>query len=190
MMKINQKQKNKSARNQSRNKSGYPQDSMRLPHCWRLMGMGLATVVLLLDQVSKWIVLNHVMVPPHTVCVTSFLNIILAWNRGISFGLLSSSNPYGGWILAAIAFAFSAVLMLWIWRAETKVTALAFGLVLGGAAGNLFDRLRFGAVTDFLDFHAYGRHWYTFNIADAAIVGGMVLILLAYMKEIWSENKK
>ncbi len=79
---------------------------------------------------------------------------------------------------------------LWIWQARTKMMSLAFGLVLGGAIGNLSDRLRFGAVTDFLDFHIYGYHWYTFNIADCAIVIGVGLILLEYLKEIWSENVK
>jgi signal peptidase II len=159
-------------------------------HCWSLMGMGLAVLVVVLDQISKWVVLNHLMVPPQTLSITSFFNIVLTWNRGVSFGLLSSSNPYGPWLLAAIAFSFIAVIILWIWQAETKIMALAFGSVLGGAAGNLSDRLRFGAVTDFLDFHAFGYHWYTFNIADTAIVIGVTLILLEYLKEVWSENKK
>ena len=152
--------------------------------------MGLAVLIVVLDQVSKWVVLNHLMIPPKTFSVTSFFNIVLTWNRGVSFGLLSSSNPYSPWLLAAIAFSFIAVITLWIWQTETKIMALAFGLVLGGAAGNLSDRLRFGAVTDFLDFHAFGYHWYTFNIADTAIVIGVALILLEYAKEIWSENKK
>ncbi|MBX9806146.1 MAG: signal peptidase II [Alphaproteobacteria bacterium] len=154
------------------------------------MGLVLATIVLILDQGSKWIVLNHLMVDPQTIEVTSFFNIILAWNRGISFGLLASSNPYSVWVLATIALAFAAVLTLWIWRAETKLMAMAFGLVLGGAIGNLADRLRFGAVTDFLDFHAYGYHWYTFNIADSAIVGGVTLILFEYARQIWSQHKQ
>lgn len=159
-------------------------------NCWPFAGVGLAITVCLLDQLSKWVVLNHIMVPPHSRPVTSFLNIVLAWNRGISFGLLSSNRPYSPWIFATVAFVFSGVLLLWIWRAETKTMALAFGAVLGGAIGNLADRLRFGAVTDFLDFHAYGYHWYTFNIADAAIVGGVAFILLEYMKEVWRQNRQ
>jgi signal peptidase II len=158
-------------------------------HCWPLMGMGLAGLIIVLDQISKWIVLNHLMVPPQTLSITSFFNIVLTWNRGVSFGLLSSSNPYGPWLLAAIASCFIAVIILWIWQAESKLMALAFGSVLGGAAGNLSDRLRFGTVTDFLDFHAFGYHWYTFNIADAAIVIGVALILLEYLKEVWSKPK-
>lgn len=159
-------------------------------YCWPLVGMGLATFVVILDQLSKWVVLNYLMVPPQTLSITSFLNIVLTWNRGVSFGLLSSSNPYGPWLLAAIAFTFIAVIILWIFQAETKIMALAFGLVLGGAVGNLSDRLRFGAVTDFLDFHAFGYHWYTFNVADTAIFMGVALILLEYLKEVWSEKKK
>jgi signal peptidase II len=159
-------------------------------YCWPLMGMGLAAFVLIFDQLSKWVVLNHLMVPPKTLLVTSFFNIVLTWNRGVSFGLFSSTNFYGPWLLAAIAFAFIAVIILWVWQAETKIMALAFGAVLGGAIGNLLDRLRFGAVTDFLDFHALGYHWYTFNIADAAIVIGVALILFEYLRELSSGNKK
>jgi len=160
------------------------------PRTWAFGGISLATIIFILDQASKWIVLNHLMVPPHTLPVTSFFNVVLAWNRGVSFGLFSSNNPYGVWILAAIALIFAIVLTLWIWQAQTKLMACAFGLVLGGAIGNLIDRLRFGAVTDFLDFHLYGYHWYTFNIADTAIVCGVGLILLEYLREIWSKNKK
>lgn len=183
----------KKLKNQNIKKQNTPKEEVRncsLSSYWSLMGGGLAALVITLDQVSKWIVLNHLMVPPQTISVTSFFNVVLAWNRGISFGLLSSSNPYSPWILAAIAACFIAVISLWIWQAETKVMALAFGMVLGGAIGNLSDRVRFGAVTDFLDFHAFGYHWYTFNIADTAIVIGVTLILLEYLKEIWSENKK
>lgn len=160
------------------------------PSPWAFMGLSLAALIFLLDQASKWFVLSQLMAPPKTLPITSFFNIVLAWNRGISFGLLSSSHPYSVWILALIAIAFASILALWVWRAETKLTALAFGLILGGAIGNLLDRIRFGAVTDFLDFHFYGYHWYTFNIADSAIVIGVGLIILAYLQEIRSEIKK
>lgn len=184
------KSKIKAAKIQNTTKEEQTKNCSLVPFCWPLMGMGLATLVVALDQISKWVVLNRLMVPPHTLPVTSFFNIVLAWNRGVSFGLFSSSNPYGPWLLAAIASGFIAVLILWIWQAETKMMAVAFGLILGGAAGNLSDRLRFGAVTDFLDFHALGYHWYTFNVADAAIVAGVALILLEYLKEVWSKNNE
>ena len=186
----NNKPKTKVAKIQNPIKEEQTKNCSLVPFCWPLMGMGLSTLVVVLDQISKWVVLNHLMAPPRTLPITSFFNIVLTWNRGVSFGLLSTSNPYGPWLLAAIACGFIAVLVLWIWQAETKMMVVAFGLVLGGAVGNLSDRLRFGAVTDFLDFHALGYHWYTFNIADSAIVVGVALILLEYLKEVWSKNKK
>lgn len=147
------------------------------------MGIGVAFLVFSLDQLSKWLVLNHLMIPPKTIPITSFLNIVLAWNRGISFGLLSSHHPYHVWFLTTMALGISAVLLFWIWKAETKITSLAFGLVLGGAIGNITDRLCFGAVMDFIDFYLYGYHWYTFNIADYGIVLGVGLMILDYLRE-------
>ena len=157
-------------------------------------GLGLAALIFILDQLSKWVVLNWVMVshqvvPSHVIPVTSFFNIIITWNRGISFGLLSSNNPYTISILCGIALVCALVLSLWIWQAETRAAAVAFGLVLGGALGNLTDRICYGAVADFLDFHAYGYHWYTFNIADCAIVIGVGLIILQYCKEMQALKK-
>lgn len=165
-----------------------PQLTNSLSCFWPFMGLGIAGIILVLDQLSKWIVLNHLMIPPQNLQITSFFNIILAWNRGVSFGLLSSNNPYGVWILAGIAFAFAFVLIAWIWRSDSKMLAIAFGMVLGGAVGNLIDRLRFGAVTDFLDFHIHGYHWYTFNIADIGIVVGVGLVIIEHLKELWVQK--
>ena len=155
----------------------------------KIIGISLATLVLILDQISKWIVLNYLMVPPQTIPITSFFNIVLAWNRGVSFGLLSSNHPYGAWALASIALIFSGILTHWIWKAETRLVAIGFGLILGGALGNLMDRLHFAAVTDFLDFHVFGWHFWAFNVADSAITVGVVVIFLEYFQEIWSKKK-
>ena len=182
------KSKKTTAKKKTTKKNDLSPSVLQIPCLWSLLGMILAGIIFFLDQLSKWIVLNHLMVPPQTYPVTSFFNIVLTWNRGVSFGMLSSNNPYGPWALALIAFVFASLLVLWIWRATTKLMALAFGMVLGGAVGNLIDRVRFGAVTDFLDFHAYGYHWYTFNIADAAIVTGVTLILFEHVKELYSEK--
>ena len=154
----------------------------------KTIGITLAVLILILDQASKWVVLNYLMVPPHTIPITSYFNIVLVWNRGVSFGLLSSNSPYGVWILTSIALGFSGILTRWIWQSETKLIAAGFGLILGGAVGNLTDRLRFGAVTDFLDFHAFGWHFWAFNIADSAITVGVTVILLEYLQEIWSKK--
>jgi signal peptidase II len=151
-----------------------------------LVGLSTAILVLIADQLTKWAVLNLSDSPLYPV--TSFFNIILVWNRGISFGLLSSHNPFGKWILCGLSLAFAIILLVWIGKALTKLSALAFGLILGGAVGNLVDRVRFGAVADFVDFHVYGYHWYTFNIADCAIVAGVGLIILEQGKEYGKAN--
>lgn len=135
-------------------------------------GLLLATGVLVLDQLSKWWVLTDIMNPPRVIEVTSFFNLVLAWNRGISFGMFSDGADWGGWALTGVAVIITGFLVRWLAKAETTLTQLALGLVIGGAIGNVIDRVRFGAVIDFLDFHAMGFHWPAFNVADSAIVVG------------------
>jgi lipoprotein signal peptidase len=101
----------------------------------------------------------------------------MVWNRGVTFGLLAGEAWWHPWLLAAIALGVSAALVVWLARAPDRWTALAIGLVLGGAIGNVIDRVRFGAVADFIDLHAFGWHWYVFNVADSAIVIGVILLL-------------
>lgn len=142
------------------------------------LGLSLAALVAILDQSSKWLILTQVMSPPRVIEVTGFFNLVLVGNRGISFGLFSNDSPWAQPVLAALAFGISIVLLIWLRRAETRFLAAAIGLVLGGAIGNAIDRLVHGAVVDFLDFHAMGYHWPAFNVADAAICVGVILILL------------
>lgn len=141
-------------------------------------GLALSAITLILDQLSKWVILAHVMDPPRVIEVTGFFNLVMVWNQGVSFGLFSNESPYGPWILSGVAVVISGFLMLWLRRAENKIIASALGLVIGGAIGNVIDRLRFGAVADFLDFHLAGWHWPAFNVADAAIVIGVGFILI------------
>lgn len=142
------------------------------------LGLGLAALVAILDQLSKWLILTQVMSPPRVVEVTGFFNLVLVGNRGVSFGLFSNDLPWAQPVMAALAFGISIVLIIWLWRAETRFLAAAIGLVMGGAVGNAIDRLVHGAVIDFLDFHAMGYHWPAFNVADSAICVGVFLILL------------
>ena len=95
-----------------------------------------------------------------------------------TFGLFAGSGAVGRWALSAVASLIIGALLAWIWRTRSAVTAAAAGLIAGGAIGNLVDRLRFGAVTDFIDLHWGAAHWPTFNLADAAIVCGVALLLL------------
>lgn len=132
----------------------------------------LAAAVIVLDQLTKaWIL--AVMDPPREIEVTPFFNLVLAWNRGVSFSLFHSEADYAPYVLSAVALVVVAGLLWWLRRAERLLPSLAIGLVVGGAIGNVIDRLRFGAVVDFLDFHAAGWHWPAFNVADSAITLGV-----------------
>ncbi len=144
----------------------------------RGLGFGLAVAVLALDQLSKWWIVAHVMDPPRVIPLTSFFNLVLGYNQGVSFGMFGSGSDFGRWALVALALAISGALLVWLWRAEKPLLAAALGLIIGGALGNVIDRARVGAVVDFLDFHAFGYHWPAFNFADSAnTVGPAVLIL-------------
>src|SRR6185312_9894980 len=106
------------------------------------------------------------------------LNLTMVWNRGITFGLL---NGFGAWSylgLAAVALIVVVALYLWLRRAEARVTAIALGAIGGGAIGNVIDRLRLGAVVDFIDAHIGAWHWGVFNVADAAIVCGVAALII------------
>lgn len=139
----------------------------------------LGTLIALIDQLSKWWLLNEVMRPPHVEEVTPFLNLVLVHNKGVTFGLLNTMNKQAmPFILAAVACLILFFLGRWLWRTHSMPVAVGLALVMGGAVGNLVDRLRYGAVVDFLDFYYRDYHWYAFNVADAAIVTGVSLLLL------------
>jgi len=145
----------------------------------RLIGAVVALDVLILDQVSKWWILYVYDLPEKgSVAVLPFLNLTMVWNRGITFGLLSSDSAWGATVLAAVALAVVVGLTIWLWRAENLAVALALGAVAGGAVGNVIDRIVYGAVVDFVHAHAFGWSWYVFNVADAAIVCGVGVLLL------------
>lgn len=152
---------------------------------FRSFGLVTIAIVLIADQAVKWWMLSGVfgLTPPITVgmmapqvYVTSFFNLTLVWNTGISFGLFSGGD--GAWVLSILASLVSIGLLVWMWRAGGRLLVLSLGLIIGGAVGNVIDRVRFGAVADFLDFHLMGYHFFVFNVADAAISVGVVLIVV------------
>jgi len=148
-------------------------------HRYLNLGVYAALFVALIDQLSKWWVQTYVVVPPQAVIeVTYYFNLILKWNKGVTFGLLAHNAAWLPYAFTAIALIIVAFLLNWLMRASSVTVALGLGLVMGGAVGNIVDRLRYGAVVDFLDFHWQNHHWYTFNVADAAIVCGVGLLLL------------
>jgi lipoprotein signal peptidase len=147
------------------------------------LGLTLAAVILVADQASKWMVLEILRLPevrhiPLLALGPLGFDLTMVWNRGVTFGMLAGDAPWTQLALGVMALAIAAFLLRWMSRAENRATALALGAVVGGAIGNVIDRARFGAVVDFLDAHAWGWHWYVFNVADAAIVLG-VLVLVA-----------
>lgn len=114
--------------------------------------------------------------------VLPFFNIVEVWNRGVSFGMFNKL-AHGQWILSALAIAITVALLRWLWLAKSRLHSLALGMIIGGAVGNTIDRLRHGAVADYLDFHAFGQHWPAFNVTDTAICIGVALLLWPTRKQ-------
>ena len=153
-------------------------------------GLGLAAAVVVADQATKWAAYTGLtglafwdpapdpLPRAPGVEVTSFFNLVTVWNFGVSFGMFNRGSDEAAWVFATIAAAITAVLVVWLRRAPNLLVTVALGSVIGGAVGNVIDRLRFGAVFDFLDVHAAGWHWPAFNVADAAIAVGVGLLLL------------
>ena len=140
------------------------------------LGLGIAAAVTALDQWVKWYVVTQLMQPPRAIPLTDWLNLVMAWNHGISFGLFSGDAvPYA---LIGVALAVVGVLVVWLIRDPRASAAVWLGLVIGGAVGNVIDRVRLGAVADFIDVHVGAWHWPAFNVADSAITLGVTLILI------------
>jgi signal peptidase II len=143
---------------------------------WRL-GLAIALALLVADQLTKWVALEVLDLTARPITVTPFFNLVMVWNRGVSFGMFNSAGALAPWILSGLALAVVVALLLWLRRADHWLAGLGLGLVVGGALGNVIDRVRFGAVVDFLDFHLAGYHWPAFNLADAGICVGAGLLL-------------
>lgn len=152
---------------------------MRRSRSHLALGLAVAAVVIVLDQLTKWWVLNTIMQPfPRVVEVTPFFNLVLTWNQGVSFGMFAHEAEYMPYVLSAVAIGITLFLLGWLRRADSRFVALCLGLVIGGALGNVIDRLLYGAVADFLDFHAFGFHFWAFNIADSGISVGVILLVI------------
>lgn len=146
----------------------------------RALGFGVAAAVLVADQISKWLIMAVVQLPMRGLIeITSFFDLRWVENYGVSMGFLIAGSNKERWILVAVTAAIAVGIIVWLWREKGQADALALGLVLGGAIGNIADRSRLGYVADFLDPHIGGWHpFLVFNVADAAITIG-VLILVA-----------
>ncbi len=141
------------------------------------LGLLVAAVVVIADRMVKWWAIDALADTPYGVEILPFFNLVLVENRGISFGMFGGGTlpPL---LLAAVALAVTLALVIWLRLVETRLLAAAIGLVIGGALGNVIDRFRYGAVVDFLDLHWDDFHWPAFNLADAAISVGVVVLLM------------
>lgn len=145
-------------------------------------GFTIAVITLLLDQALKlWLLFGYDLAGKGRVPLLPFFDLVLTWNRGISYGLFQQDSAGGRFLLLAITIGAMIVLWLWLARAGNRLMALSLGLIIGGALGNAIDRLAYGAVADFALFHvttaSFTFNWYVFNLADAAIVAGVAGLL-------------
>jgi signal peptidase II len=142
------------------------------------LGITVAAATIVLDQLTKWWIVADVMNPMRILEIAPFFNVVLVMNRGASFGLLGGGGDWAPWALVALAAVIVTGLGIWLARTPSRWIGAAVGLVIGGAIGNVIDRLRLGAVIDFLDFHAGDLHWPAFNLADSAITVGVAILLV------------
>jgi signal peptidase II len=146
------------------------------------LGLATATVTAALDQALKlWLLFVFDLQSRGVVSLTPFLDLVLIWNRGISYGMFQQRGPYGQWVLLGLTAV--AVVLLWTWlaRSTSRLMVLSLALIIGGAVGNAIDRVAYGAVADFVLLHlttgSFSFKWYVFNLADAAIVAGVAGLL-------------
>lgn len=149
---------------------------------YTLLGLAAAIASCALDQAVKlWLIYSYGLGARGSVAVTPFIDLVLTWNTGISYGWFKQEGPLGQWVLLALKTIAVALLVIWLARAGSRLAALGLGLIIGGAVGNAIDRLIYGAVADFVLFHVttakWSFSWYVFNLADAAIVAGVAGIL-------------
>jgi signal peptidase II len=146
------------------------------------LGLTAALIACAVDQAMKlWLLFSFDLANRGIVHLTPFLDFVLTWNTGISYGLFPQEGQFGQFVLLALKVAAVVVLWIWLARAESRLTALSLGLIIGGAIGNAIDRLAHGAVVDFVLFHittpSFNFVWYVFNLADVAIVAGVAGLL-------------
>ena len=142
------------------------------------IGLTIALVTLALDQASKlWFLFGYDLRVHQPLVLAPFLEFIVVWNRGISYGLFQQESDLGRWILILLSLAASIWLTLWLWRTHQRFLAASLGLIVGGAVGNAIDRIAYEAVFDFVHIHVGTFSWYVFNVADAGIVAGVIGLL-------------
>ena len=150
----------------------------KLTSCAAQAFLGLSALVALADQVIKWLV-QQSMAYGQSIEITPFFNWVHLWNKGAAFSLFADSGGWQRYFFIAIAVIVSVVLVKFIRDSRHRTEALAYAMLLGGALGNVIDRMFQGYVVDYLDFHWQSWHWPAFNLADIFIVMGVAMILIA-----------
>ncbi len=169
------------------------------------IGLLLIIGFIITDQLSKWVILEYmfrpalnaeplgliawfqdsIRLPLISFEVTSFFNLTMVWNEGVSFGLFQSGNP---WPLIILSLVICSVFTGWLTKTKIWRESIPLSMIIGGALGNVIDRFHFGAVADFLDFHLFGAHYPAFNIADSLISVGIVILIVNSL--FFSSDKK
>jgi signal peptidase II len=148
------------------------------------LGVVVAAVAFVLDQAHKyWMLEIYRIADRGRVQITSFFDLVMAWNKGVSYGMFAQHSTTGRIVLIAVSLVAVAALVIWMANSLTRLAAISIGLIVGGALGNLMDRVVHGAVADFFHFHYAGFSWYIFNIADVAIVAGVIGLVLDWVMQ-------
>ena len=152
-----------------------------------IWGLIVAVLVLATDQLSKFYIANDVMEGHSEIILAPFFSMVRAWNTGVSFSMFSSYGKLGVIILSTFALVVVLLLLWWMYKEKDKLSKIGLGMIIGGAVGNVIDRIMFGAVFDFLDFHIGEHHWPAFNLTDSFICIGAFLIIVAGL---WKKKEK
>ena len=167
---------------------------------WRISYIFVILFSIVVDQISKWFVSEMIMRPAQSkgdpvmlwdwfldapdklsyseFAITPFYNIVLVWNYGVSFGLFNNQSDENALLLSVVAIIIAFFLILWMLDTGSRAVGMALALAVGGALGNVIDRLRFGAVIDYIDLHYAGHHWPAFNVADMCVVLGISIVIV------------
>ncbi len=144
----------------------------------------ISIVIILIDQITKQWIIRHLTLQ-EIIPLTPFFNLTFTTNKGAAFSFLSQSGAMGFWLLSLFAAIVTLILIIWLYRTPRQKRLLSIGIafIIGGALGNLIDRILYGHVIDFLDFYLDNWHWPAFNVADSAIVLGAFLWVLDFLKK-------
>ncbi len=156
-----------------------------------LLGLSIALAAVLLDQLSKYYILNEILGQGAVIVISPVFNLVRAWNTGVSFSMFNNYGSLGAILLSGVALVIVGFLFYWLKNETSRLAQVALGMIIGGAVGNVIDRVRLGAVFDFLDFHIGENHWPAFNLADSFIcIGAAILILQSVCHYLKKEEGK